>query len=628
MVVKFVNSNCWYDACGLECHQRNAREINTFRGCIPTLARIEQAISEAQRKSRFIKTCVRGSAFVEDEHLFDGNFEQLYDKRWFAVLRFLRKMTGILWHMKQCWSPALYVVGHSGADGQDLVADDDFRVSSITQALSDFTFLDGYTKMVLMLDDIAAKLGAWAEGCECHEEELVEKARKVKRRRKNFKKNQPFHHRIQHRREQHECKRKGKRPPELATGKLHAYLKETVQAAYAELMQTVRPHCTEADWQKIEADWRFGVAHLTTELVQKLAFWQRLPWKLAGMGVTPESGAKACAQVCIDIYDASVVLAGEDSHHRKTNQMLSKTGSFRPQIDLWLSEVSLGLLPDLKSEITALANIPVVERIIEARGSDVTTALKAGTVGIGRVSSELRLPEIEARCENDTENFDGLMQAYNEVRHVKRIPELFGFAMHPEILEFQSKYPNARRGKWLPLIRKILLHADLTSQFQQYAEADADHKTLAKEEEKACKAQLKLLAGPAGTKKLNADTIKREAFRRHCSDIFQPKGVFSMPALKDASGDLNTLQQATNISCVDREMFGPVVDDAQQVSHVSTELDNTMFFVVIDTTLTTGKYLKAAPGLGGLTSTQETCQSLCSNRRMRLPVFPLGHSQF
>ena len=70
-----------------------------------------------------------------------------------------------------------------------------------------------------------------------------------------------------------------------------------------------------------------------------------------------------------------------------------------------------------------------------------------------------------------------------------------------------------------------------------------------------------------------------------------------MPALKDAS-DLTTLQQATNLSCVDREMFGPVVDDAHQVSHGSTELDNTMFFVVIDTTLTTGKYLKVAPGAG------------------------------
>ena len=52
MVVVFVNSNCWYDACGLEYHQRNAREINTLRGCIPTLARIEQAISEAPKKNQ------------------------------------------------------------------------------------------------------------------------------------------------------------------------------------------------------------------------------------------------------------------------------------------------------------------------------------------------------------------------------------------------------------------------------------------------------------------------------------------------------------------------------------------------------------------------------------------------
>lgn len=149
------------------------------------LAELGKLLCPPQRRERFILTCVRGSSHACMERAVDKAYPQLYDKRWHSAMHFMRAINGILPVLQCCWDPAKYLRGHSGLDGTDDLLDDNFSVAAVTRAVRD-KLLHGYMKMALLLDSTVAKLGAWSEGCRCHEDVLTTE-KTAHRRKKRLK---------------------------------------------------------------------------------------------------------------------------------------------------------------------------------------------------------------------------------------------------------------------------------------------------------------------------------------------------------------------------------------------------------------------------------------------------------
>eukprot|EP00969_Alexandrium_andersonii_P287624 12715577-Alexandrium_andersonii.AAC.1 len=78
------------------------------------------------------------------------------------------------------------------------------------------------------------------------------------------------------------CPMRGKRAPELAGGALPRVLSKLTDIGIASVLVHTAA-LEDIDKQRILEDWRNGCAFVTDQLTRKMAFWQVLPWKLAGL---------------------------------------------------------------------------------------------------------------------------------------------------------------------------------------------------------------------------------------------------------------------------------------------------------------------------------------------------------
>eukprot|EP00974_Lingulodinium_polyedra_P124418 11190565-Lingulodinium_polyedra.AAC.2 len=149
-------------------------------------------------------------------------------------------------------------------------------------------------------------------------------------------------------------------------------------------MMQVRWGLSEEKWQQIFAEWSCAVAHATKEIQQKCLFWSKLPWSLCALAVPDETEAREHGKFCMAQYDAAVAAADETSMHRVAIKFLSPHGVLRGLLEQWINGAHLVDPPlrHLLDEIAKLSNIPVVERVIESRASDVNHALQHNRSGL------------------------------------------------------------------------------------------------------------------------------------------------------------------------------------------------------------------------------------------------------
>ena len=190
----------------------------------------------------------------------------------------------------------------------------------------------------------------------------------------------------------------------------------------------------------ILGEWYRGVAHVTSELQQKCAFWQKLPWRLCALALPCDDDAKTRAVECMAAYDESVAIAGDGSHHRVTQRFLERGSPLRTDLEAWVANEGARRehFPNLSFEIAKLSNIPIVERCIEGLASQVKHALRHSKSSISEVSLRLHFNEIEVRSRTEPDFLAQLLPLLSAVSQPADIPRLFGFEFHPRVLALQE----------------------------------------------------------------------------------------------------------------------------------------------------------------------------------------------
>ena len=192
----------------------------------------------------------------------------MYEKRWHHVLQIGKKVLEVYSLLKACWKRRTYLEGHSGADGNDLVADDDFSAGAVTKCLADPLFL-AYLKMVVEVDKVAEGIGSWSEGCPCHEAILAKISSPHKRRKVISKLCGTTG---QNRAGGDGCRLAGKRAWEMALGKVQDVISESSSRGLRSLMREVRTSLTEAQWAIVAEDYAIAQTVISADFSQKLHF--------------------------------------------------------------------------------------------------------------------------------------------------------------------------------------------------------------------------------------------------------------------------------------------------------------------------------------------------------------------
>ena len=492
---------------------------DTFHGQLKALSKL---LCHPPRRDRFVRMCVKSSPWSHMVDLVDCAFPDMYEKRWHHVLQFGKRVQSIWGMLKSCWKPRLYQEGHSGRDGHDQVADDDFSISSVTSCLGDPMF-PAYLAMVVEVDRVAEGLGSWAEGCPCHETTLSRIVSSSKRRKVVAKLCGTFG---QNRAGGDGCRLAGKRAWELALGKVRDVASRGVGLAIGKLTVEFRPSLSEHQWVLLTTDFTSAQAIITADLDQKLNFWDKLPWFLCALAAPDPQVSRQAAVQAIRKFEQHGDLPGH-AHHRTTLKFLQPGGLLRADVDRYIAGASLADLPALHNEIAKLAFVPVVERIIEARASHVRRALvKAGRASGVHASLELRLGELQENMAKTPNFLDLFLLVWREARYIRRLPTLLGLDNHPDIVSvWQSERPS--RSAYIRVLSQVMYRTDLVGQFENPKEGAETHRRLSGRRERATNRILDRLHG-SQARPCISDTVFLEAFRRHICDLSDLNKIYSV----------------------------------------------------------------------------------------------------
>ena len=267
------------------------------------------------------------------------------------------------------------------------------------------------------------------------------------------------------------------RAPELAAGKLLKVLTDMTKPTMIKLMVRHRPFLNYSEWQDVVGDFEAARSHASAQLQLKLGFWQKLPWSLCAWALPDENEARSHAVGAVQQYDATELrVDGVDAHHRVAVKFLDPRGHIRKLVDQWLSGTSIKdpSLELLFMEVAKLGLIPVVERVIEGRASQVRHALTGKHATPVLASLALRLDELTfALQEKDFQR--EFSTCWKDVQHARKIAVQVGLQNHPDVVALEASDRKTSRSAWIKLLGKVSCHSDLSSQFAQLPLAKRAH---------------------------------------------------------------------------------------------------------------------------------------------------------
>eukprot|EP00971_Amphidinium_carterae_P349316 6490959-Amphidinium_carterae.1 len=274
------------------------------------------------------------------------------------------------------------------------------------------------------------------------------------------------------------CPLAGRRAPELAAGHHEELFRQespvTLPAVFAQHQPAIAPTVSAAEWADVCEDYAVGLTHLASVSTQKLHYWKVLPWKLCAMALPSETAGREAASQCVHMYETT----HGGQHHALTRKLLDRGNGLREQVEKWIAGTSVmdSALSELRHMLTKLSLIPVVERIIEGRGSQVKHALKHSRAGPVRASLGLRLKEITGLLQSPA-SFKDFMSCFHSLRNVRSVPERLEVALHPDILQLVAP-KRLDVPKLISCLSKVLYRVDLTTKFASHAVAGREHASL------------------------------------------------------------------------------------------------------------------------------------------------------
>ena len=213
-----------------------------------------------------------------------------------------------------------------------------------------------YLDFILLCAGALEELSSWCEGCPCHGHERPG------------------------------CPFKGRRAPELSTGRFRIFLKDQcslVSAMFMAASAALDDHSRGVLMQ----EWQTAMQVITTTLRVKTANWKALPWILAGVASNDEDLARVAGSRALALFDSESF----GFKHPLSQKFLSKHGPLRQNVEDFLGGAPRAPMNELCSHLGALALIRIVERETEGMHKDIKSVIsRSPNASLAYVSTELR----------------------------------------------------------------------------------------------------------------------------------------------------------------------------------------------------------------------------------------------
>ena len=429
------------------------------------LKSLEALVALQHNRERFVATCLLGTPQASKVTEFVAFSARLYEKRWGAVVTFLRDLNPLLQCLVETWSQQRFLLGRgcmAALDGDDSKS----LASDVSAALDSVMFRD-YFAFSLGLHRVLDGLEAWIEGCACHDH-LFRDVSHRKRRRRLAK---LFHQDRRH--GTGTCPLRGRRAAEFAAGEfeniLECLLREKLDAVPVRLSDGM----SEADRGVIVRDVELAKAYLKFGVQAKFAHWQKLPWLLCGMAHHWQSEARCVARECVRFFDTSMADGFESAdHHMQTNRLLGH-GALRSEVDHFIQTGDMA--PALRREVDVFALIPVSERYGEGPHRNVKIAKKHVKIGGVAVSLAVRKGQMNEELERNRDYWPALEAAFECARNPKDAVAALRLSGHPVFQQLIGRRCS-KSTAWLSALAKVLYRCDLQTQFADLSEQRKQYK--------------------------------------------------------------------------------------------------------------------------------------------------------
>ena len=242
-------------------------------------------------------------------------------------------------------------------------------------------------RVVRRLGFLGEFVGRWAEGCPCHQSDLLS-GRHI------------------------DCGMKQCRAPELATGDALGQLKEKISDFNSDLPSVAATGQLSATEQS-QLTLLVGkvASNLYSELQMKFAYWQQLPHSLCGLGHHDQAKACLAATKCLQAYDGTSPGSLQMMSRRFLDPAFDAPGEsglceFVQRMSKGESVYDIGNA-EFTHWVTALASIKVVERPVEGLHSRISKITKtAPNQSMSLISMELRFGSLLELMKNHPELLD------------------------------------------------------------------------------------------------------------------------------------------------------------------------------------------------------------------------------
>ena len=152
----------------------------------------------------------------------------------------------------------------------------------------------------------------------------------------------------------------------MAAGGLQDYLSDVWAGVVSDLLAQPSPGSnplTGEERERITTDLEAAKGHITLQLMQKLSFWETLPWVVAGVAHTDQGRARKCAVKAIQCWQEC---ADPRLHHRLTLKWFRDTVGFMANLARIVHGGSFEECDGtFKQIILELQWLPVIETTIE-----------------------------------------------------------------------------------------------------------------------------------------------------------------------------------------------------------------------------------------------------------------------
>ena len=550
-----------------------SKKLEQWQHFLNQLSSLEALLCNRDRRERFMVTCVPRDS--EQRALFKSFSGSLYEKRWGAVISFLRKLMPLLGPLRLLWDEGKYVEGYQQRESAD---DHDagegggvFSPAAITACLQS-NFFCVYTTMIMSVLGIVEDLTAWFESCPCHEEgadpDNESRLSRAVRQELQACGTDRF------------CPMKGKRAPQLAAGCLDETFEEIAIVCRGLVVKALRSNRVSPEderllWQDFEAARKY----VQLALQIKFDFWQKLPWQLAGLSHPDLDKAREVAKIVLEKTAGFNASDPNLVHHPLTLKLLSPDGSFRPMIQAFAEGQPMPAA--LHTETSKLGFIPVAERSIEAKHSLITRRVQKNWRTGRVVSLTLRIPDIKAELKADAIFLHDLVQAFALVRDPRKAAHQLGIQNHPDLLD--ASFARVHKVRLVGILNKIVYRSDLESKFRRPIAARKEHDAHVQKRAKLAEKQMQsmLQDGPREPHVIDDsfNSVLRVAICDHfrvvsASETFGAVYTLNMvPSATGALPVLSSLETVLNSSVRESSCARPPDSVPRLLSDVDTGVD-------------------------------------------------------